>query len=357
MVSKTAKWKAIVIILFPVQWLLFSVVSSHPHFIENWYSNGLYKVFSLILRALTGWIPFSLGEIIIYLSIIYIIYSLIRNVAKIIKCKTGLLSFLKRASVNLLAFASVTYFLFMVLWGLNYHREPLITVNEESITKDDLKGLCFYLIDKTNNSRKKAGTVKMRKKDIIEGAYEGYRNLKIGEKELSYSLPAVKSILFTNLFSFLGVSGIYNPFTGEANVNADPPRFLLPATVCHEMAHQAGIAPEDEANYVAFIVCKKHSNPFFQYSGYLMAMRYAMTALKRYDRKSFDELWGKINMEVKADLEENRKYWARFRNPFEKYSDKIYDNYLKANNQKAGIESYGLMVRLLLNDYSKGDLK
>ena len=159
--------------------------------------------------------------------------------------------------------------------------------------------------------------------------------------------------MFTGLFSFLGVTGIYNPFTAEANVNMDPPDFLLPATVCHEMAHQAGIAPEDEANYVSFIVCSNHQNPFFQYSGYLMAMRYTMNTLKKNDERTFNELWEKIDNGVKSDLTENRKYWKHFKNPFEKYSDKVYDSYLKANNQKEGIQSYSGIVKYLLNDYRK----
>jgi hypothetical protein len=353
-------WKVLLIILFPIQWLFFSIISSHHHFIETYYSNGLYKVLSFILRIIIGWIPFSLGEIIIYSLFLYLIAFLIWSIYRVVKKKIKLKSFLIKLLVNLVAWASLVYFLFMILWGLNYHREPLITVTETNFTTEELRGLCELLITETNNSREKAiekmHVLNMDKKEIIAEAYEGYKGLTIGNKKLDYKLPSVKRILFTDMFSYLGVTGIYNPFTGEANVNMDPPDFLMPATVCHEMAHEAGIAPEDEANYVAYIVCKRHRNPFFQYSGYLMAMRYAMNALKKNDRKSFDQLWKKISDGVKSDLDENRLYWLGFKNPLEKYSDKVYDSYLKANNQKAGIRSYGLMVRLLLNDYTSRDL-
>ncbi len=348
--------KTVWIILFPVQWLFFSLISTHHHFIERWYSNGLFKGLSLILRAMTGWIPFSAGEIIIYLLAFFLVFRLALSIARIIKGKLRCISFLKQFVINLLAITSVIYFLFMILWGLNYHREPLVTVTKTGFSTEELRGLCELLIDETNSSREMAASITMDRKEITTAAYDGYKDLIIGDKKLYYRLPAVKKILFTGVFSYLGVTGIYNPFTGEANVNMGPPDFLLPVTVCHEMAHQAGIAPEDEANYVSFIVCRQHPNPFFRYSGYLMAMRYAMSALKRSDSKSFDELWEKISDKVKSDLDENRRYWAKFKNPFEKYSDKVYDSYLKANNQKAGIKSYGLMVRLLLNDYIKRDI-
>ncbi len=350
-------WKTLWIILLPVQWLLFSVINSYPHFVEVWYSEGLYGFLSFLLRAVTKWLPFSFGEIAVYFLILFIPYYLFGGIYRISKKKQTAFSFITGSLTTLIATGSIIYFLFMVLWGFNYHREPLVNVAGKKFSTEQLKSLCEILITETNENRKAIGDSgelqKIKKSDIISDAYNSYIDLKIGNRNLYYALPSVKSILFTGLFSYLGVTGIYNPFTGEANVNSDPPLFLLPATVCHEMAHQAGIAPEDEANYVSFTACRRSNNPVFRYSGYLMAMRYSLNALRKSDPVSFDELRKKISAGVKSDLDENRKYWLKFKNPFEKYSDKVYDKYLKANNQKAGIKSYGLMVTLLLNDYSK----
>jgi len=62
------------------------------------------------------------------------------------------------------------------------------------------------------------------------------------------------------------------PFTGEANVNISMPHTSIPFTACHEMAHQIGFAREDEANFIAYIACKNHPSPDFQYSGILSAL-------------------------------------------------------------------------------------
>ena len=35
---------------------------------------------------------------------------------------------------------------------------------------------------------------------------------------------------------FSGFLGYYNPFTGEAQVNTKVPQFVIPFTICHEMA-------------------------------------------------------------------------------------------------------------------------
>ena len=55
------------------------------------------------------------------------------------------------------------------------------------------------------------------------------------------------------MLSYLGISGIFIPFTCEANVNATLPDWEIPFTACHELAHQRGFAREDEANYVGYL--------------------------------------------------------------------------------------------------------
>lgn len=53
-------------------------------------------------------------------------------------------------------------------------------------------------------------------------------------------------------------------------MNDDSPACLLPATIAHEMAHQRGIASEDECNFLAVLTCATSGNAVYEYSGYLM---------------------------------------------------------------------------------------
>ena len=57
-------------------------------------------------------------------------------------------------------------------------------------------------------------------------------------------------------------------------MNVDCPMALLPATIAHELAHQRGVAGEDEANFVAVAACLADGDPTFVYSGALMAYVY-----------------------------------------------------------------------------------
>ncbi|MFN8548796.1 MAG: DUF3810 family protein [Candidatus Eisenbacteria bacterium] len=62
------------------------------------------------------------------------------------------------------------------------------------------------------------------------------------------------------LLSRCGINGIYIPFTGEAAVCA-PPEPEQPFVMAHEMAHQRGIAREDEANFTSWLACREAVTP------------------------------------------------------------------------------------------------
>jgi len=101
----------------------------------------------------------------------------------------------------------------------------------------------------------------------------------------SSQLWKAKGVILSEVMSYLGIGGVYFPFTGEANVNISMPilQFLSPLA---RNGHQIGFAREDEANFIAYIACKNHPSPDFQYSGILSALINATNTLYRYNRTS-----------------------------------------------------------------------
>ncbi|MDB5262471.1 MAG: hypothetical protein JWQ14_1752, partial [Adhaeribacter sp.] len=265
------------------------------------------------------------------------------------------------------AFLSVFYFLFTVMWGLNYHRRPLqeiVGLDQREISTPELKTLCAKLIQLTNQSRHRLTQqenqpliLPLSHDQMLQEATVGFTIIARQYPELAYAHPAVKQVYVPQLMSFFGIGGIYFPFTGEANVNMDPPNFLLPATVCHEMAHQIGFASEDEANFVSYLASRLHPDPSCQYSGNLMAMKYAMNRLKRVNPIAYEKLEKTYSRGLQQDLKKNREYWESFQNPIEVISDGIHDLFLKANDQTEGLQSYSRVVELLMSEFRKNGLE
>ena len=156
-------------------------------------------------------------------------------------------------------------------------------------------------------------------------------------------------MFFSRLQSMMGFTGVYFPFTGEANVNVDAPACLVPATIAHEMSHQRMVFSELEANFVGIAAAVSCGDPVFQYSGWLMGLIQLCNALYAVS----PDLWYQIaaasfTPELSTDWEDNNAYWRALESPVEEAATQTFDTFLKSNGQDLGIQSYGACVDLLV---------
>lgn len=360
-------FKILVVLSLPVQLLLVQLLTADPQRVETVYTTHFYQPLSQWLRRELGNTPVPVGQLLFYGGVIGLAGALGRQIWQLVRRQISFPAFARRVSFGTVAFLSAFYFWFTLGWGFNYHRRPveeLVHIESRAVSTPELIALCRRLIDLTNASRARltaesAGPLSWprRPDQLIAQAPQGFAVAARRFPALAYTQLAVKQVYAPQVMSFFGVSGIYFPFTGEANVNTHPPAFLLPATICHEMAHQIGFASEDQANYVAFLVCRLHPDPAFQYSGNYLALKYAMNRLHRLNPKVHRQLQRTYSAGLARDLAENRRYWERFQNPVARFSDWFYDLFLKANDQTEGIESYAKVVELIMAEYRKNGLR
>lgn len=162
----------------------------------------------------------------------------------------------------------------------------------------------------------------------------------------------VKPLVCSRLQSMMGFTGMYFPFTGEANINVDAPACLIPATIAHEMAHQRMVASELEANFVGIAACTTCGDVTFQYSGYLMGLIQLCNALYSVSPDSWYAIaQAYFTPELSVDWRDNNAYWAALASPVEDAAGQVYDSFLKGNGQELGMRSYGACVDLLVAYY------
>ena len=170
---------------------------------------------------------------------------------------------------------------------------------------------------------------------------------------LALSKRPAKPLLCSPLQSRLGFTGVYLPWTGEANVNVDSPACLCPATIAHEMAHQRMVASEAEANFVGIAACLSCQDIRFQYSGYLMGLIELSNALYQRSPSAWRDILGaSFTPELSQDWDDNYYYWQRMQSKVEDAASETYDSFLKGNGQELGMASYGACVDLLLSYYN-----
>lgn len=351
--------KLLLSIILTAAGIALSAVSSRlPSVTESIYSMGLFRLIGPPISRLTGLFPFSIAEAIIVLLVLYMIMKIIYTIIVLIRDFKGKKNYAINFVCNILFGAGLIYLIFMLIWGFNYHRLPfakIANLDTSPASINELSGLCKDLITRSNSLRSRVSEnsngimyIKGGYSEVLKNAYKGYKNLNSKYPELGGSFGNPKPVFLSSLMSYTGITGVYFPFTCEANVNVAAPDSTLPSTVCHEMAHQRGYAREDEANYISYIACESNPDPDFQYSGLILAMINSMNALYAHDEAKFTELAKLYSPGVKRDLTDINRYWDAYEGPVQKISDNINDAYLKANMQTEGVYSYGRMVDLLI---------
>ena len=349
---KLNKKHIVLTIFLPIQILLLQFAASNPAFVEFYYSNGIYPVISSFFRIILGWIPFSVGDLLVAFGVFIFIRFLIRLI------KTRFKNFIPKI-IQFTAVLSVIYFCFYLFWGLNYYRENLtktLKYEQQEYTTEQLQKVTEHIIKKLNYYQHKiteSDTLKVenpyKQKEMYIMAATGYDNLSKDFPQLKYQFKSVKSSLMSLLQTYNGTSGYLNPLTGEAQVNDRIPKTSYPTTTCHEIAHQIGFAAENEANFVGFLAANYTNDLYFKYASYRMAFGYCISEMRKRDRNISKELWKTVNKGIAKDFNASYQFWQVYKNPFEPIVKMGYNAYLKANKQSKGVQSYNYVVDLLIS--------
>lgn len=343
----------------PAALLLQWAASREPQAVERLYARAVYPPLARVLAVATGVVPFSIGEGLVAAAVVFMLAWLVRVVRRVSAARGERKRLATVAVRRAVAGAGLIYLAFLLLWGLNYHRPPLAVVTglgqaTTGVALDELEGLCVELVAAANDTR--AGvTEDERGVGLLRGGVPGTLGRALSAvRAASSAYPVVhgpfarpKGVLLSTGMSYLGLSGIYLPFTAEANVNVIVPTSQLPFTACHELAHQGGIAPEDEANFLAYAACLRHPDADFRYSGAFNAALYAVNALAQSDRPRAVAV-ARWSPAVRRDLNELTAWNRRYQGPAETAARAVNDAYLKTQGVAEGVRSYGRMVDLLI---------
>ena len=344
-------------LIFIVSFLIYLLCLSSSQIAD--FVNGTVSVgIRFILSTLSYSLPFSIFEALIILSIPMLILTVV-----ILLRRIGGKADMLRGVLSLLAVISIIVTAYIYTLGVGYRTTSLserIGVEEDTdLTADELYSTLTAVISEVNSladrvmltdgqTRMQYSVNEMSGKlihayDIMNEKYSLLRNYT----------SRVKPVYFSTVMSDLGITGIYSFFTGEANVNIEYPDYYIPFTSAHELAHQRGISRENEANFVAFLVCISSDDEYIRYSGYLNMYEYLSYALYSTDRQLYNDALGTLSPVAISDMRAADAVYQKHKDsPLGRINEKLNDAYLKANGTE-GVVSYGYVVRLAVGYYQK----
>ncbi len=154
----------------------------------------------------------------------------------------------------------------------------------------------------------------------------------------------------------LGISGIYNPFTGEANIDAGLTNLQQVYVLAHELAHSMGITSEAEANFVSFLACLKSQDPIGEYAAHYMLWRQVAREVNReLAPEQVEALAAQIPEELRQDREAIIRQYYKHEAYFPELTDAFNDTYLKMQGISSGVENYNEFLQLYLSWRNSND--
>ena len=321
-------------------------------------SDGFVRPYHRAMSRLCSHLPFSVAEALIALGIfaalVYIIFIIVQLIRKPERAERIYRFFL----TCLTAFALI-YGGFCLLWGVYYYSadfEDQSGIRGAPASLEQLTAVTRYFTDLVNAydasvARDADGAFAEDLSEIFARSPHLYDNVEQSVPCLRGDALAAKPVFFSRVMSYIDFTGFFFPFTGEANINVDSPACLVPATIAHEIAHQRGVAEEDEANFAAVLSSLESEDPVYCYSACLLAYIHLGNALYAADRDAWQENYQRLGEGPRHDLDDNNNYWERFETPVTTVSNQVYTGFLQSYGQTLGLKTYGKCVDLLIAYY------
>ena len=318
--------------------------------IEAHYANGAYPHIDAAVRAVTGPLPFCVGDVLFAVAVVALAWFWIGAARR---ARGAIVATAVRVVVRTFAVACAIYVWFMFSWAFDYSRVSLadkIPVHLDRTNEDAVNHFADRVIDELTRAAPAAP------RDTLTDAEVGARLIPPCEPAIrglgdvaSFAPPRIKPTAFQPLFQSSATTGFTDPWTHEVNVDATLFPFERPAIYAHEWSHISGFTDEAEANFISVIACTTSKDPVLRYSGWLLVWE----SLPRNVH-----LTHRIGRTAYADLLAIRARYLRNVNPqVEHVSRTAYDRYLKSNHVKAGYASYGLFIRWMTGaDFDRSGL-
>lgn len=316
--------------------------------LADFYAERCYPVISAGLSLVSSVVPFSLEEIVVIGFALAFIAVLVRAIRK----KEGFQRWLGKT-------ARVAMWLvvwFYLGWGNNYFRTPLYPrMGIERVSYEE-EAFSRFLTDYTGTLNETAENATSWDRETLEADIKEFYSTEVTDYGYTglRSWQHVKKPLINPLYSAVGVLGFMGPFLCESQVNLDLPDVEYPFTLAHELAHLAGVTSEAEANYWAYVYCRRSEILAVRYSGYLALLPYvASSAGSLLPEDRYTKWTETITDKVKEDYTSTREYWEAKRVGIIDSTQRwMMDRFLRTNGVSEGARDYyGVIGMVMTLDY------
>lgn len=347
----------LIFLLTAVSAVLYTVFMNSASF-ADWFNRHISSIGRMVLAKLTDWIPFSVAELLLLLLPFLLVLLIVIGIKHYCDSNRSVLVYVG----ILLSGVCVIGILFVWNFAAGYFGTALdqkLELERKKSSAEELSKTAELLVAEItqlseeivflNNGR---SLMPYSYDEMNEKLIDAYDILCQKYDFLHTFNSRTKSVMLSEPMSYTHITGVYSFFTGEANININFPDYTIPYTAAHELAHQRGIAREDEANFIAFLVCMESNDPYIRYSGYLNLYEYVASALYSASPKQYWTVHATLPEEIHGEQAAYSLFFDKYRdNVAADISEATNNAYLQSQGASEGTRSYGMVVDLAVAYY------
>ena len=361
--------KTVRILFFPFCLAVLMIVLS---LISRRFAEAYCRTVGGFLRALlakiTGIFPFSLAETLFFAGLILLLYGIIRCLSDAVR-KIPYEKRFERPFNK--AIVAVVLFCF-TFYGLNFApcNRRVSLADNLGIVRAPVSAKQLYntslFVTRELSACLDSGAIRYRPSglsalpysfdELSERLNDAYDAAYASYPFLTRIHAPVKRIALSGPMTYTHISGIYIPYTGEANININYPDYVIAFSAAHEMAHQRGISHEDEANFVAFLILYNSGDDYFRYSALCELYNYLSDALYSADEELFYSSLYATPRAVLREMTGFSDFFAPYSNSAaSKVADTVNNASIQLRGDREGSASYDMMVDLAVAYFGIGE--
>ena len=339
---------------------VFYIIFLNNTQVADFFNKYVSPIIRAILSYATTWIPFSVAEMLLILVPVIVIVIVGIGIKKYSSTWRNVGVF----CIIMISIASYIFSTFVFGFVPAYHGSTLdkkMSLDKQKVSAQELYDTaqilsaelakeCEYIIYNGEG----ASVMPYGYGDLNDKLMAAYEKAREKYDFISPLHSNIKEIMLSEPMTYTHISGVYTFFTGEANINVNFPDYILPYTAAHEFAHQRGIAREDEANFVAFLVCMESDDHYIRYSAYLNLYEYVISALYSANPQGASSIAKTIPTGARSEMIAYSNFFEKYRETVvSEVSGTINDTFLNINGVEEGSKSYGMVVDLAVAYYKE----
>lgn len=245
------------------------------------YTDTIYQWVSDRLGYISSYIPFCVGEIIMYFAIFLVLLAIASLVLFIFfRRKENYRNYMRVYGKILIMALDIIVLIYTLTWVIPFRATP-IEVNaeiEKEYTIEDLLNLRKYVVSHMNEiadsvERDVNGNI-IYPENVEEYANSAMRNISKEFPRMAGYYPRIKKAMCSDVLYWMNIAGYTYPYTMEVTYSRYIARIDYPTLYIHEMSHHNGYYRESDATFISVVACVKSDNLVLNYSGYRELLYY-----------------------------------------------------------------------------------